>query len=210
MRDHIANILSLTNLSLGFVSMFFSIQGNFIYSAYMIIAAAAIDSIDGTVARLLKTVTIFGKELDGVSDVISFVAAPAIFSYMVFSETFAYPINYIFIFLLLVLVVSGVIRVARLNSGQITGWHGMKITFNTLIPVLYILGFFSVYIISGWILLSSVFMLSKFSLRDFARRKNKKDKILEIKSTHHQEEHKEENKEEDKEEGLVPLAMFGD
>ena len=209
MKEQIANILTLTNFSLGFISIFLSIQGLFLYAAYFIIAAVAIDAVDGTVSRLLKTSSVFGKELDNTSDFVSSALAPSVFSYLILSDKLLPPFSYIFIALLLAFVLSGLIRTARLNSGQITKWNGMMITFNVLIPFLYISNFFSLYIISGWMLLSSVFMLSKFSLRDAFRRKRPKEKTLELKSESENEE-PEKSKSEEKEEGLVPLSIFGD
>ena len=115
--------------------------------------------------------------------------------------------NYLFLILLLGFVLSGLIRTARLNSGYSTKWHGMMITFNVVIPLLYILNFFSFYLIAGWMLLSSGLMVSKFSLRD-AIRKKKKSKVFEIRAE--EKEESVERKEENKEEGLVPLPIFGD
>ena len=200
MKKHIANMLSLLNFSLGFLSIFFSIQGSFLYAAYFVVLAAAIDAIDGTVSRIMKINTPFGKQLDNTSDLVSFAIAPAVFSYLTLS--FDFPFNYIFPALLLVFVVSGLIRTARLNSGETTKWHGMMITFNVAIPLLYILNLFSVYTISGWLLISPIFMLSKFSLRDSFKRK-KKEKTVELKS-------EDAEKEEKKDKNLIPLSIFGD
>ena len=206
MKEHIANALSLTNFSLGFLSIFLSLQGHFLYAAYFMIFAVVVDSIDGSVSRILKTSSVFGKELDNISDFVSSAIAPSVFSYLIFSEKLALPMNYLFLILLLGFALSGLIKTARLNSGYSTKWHGMMITFNVVIPLLYILNFFSFYLIAGWMLLSSGLMVSKFSLRD-AIRKKKKSKVLEIRT---EKEESVERKEENKEEGLVPLSIFGD
>jgi len=206
MKEHIANALSLTNFSLGFLSIFLSLQGHFLYAAYFMIFAVVVDSIDGSVSRILKTSSVFGKELDNISDFVSSAIAPSVFSYLIFSEKLPLPMNYLFLILLLGFALSGLIRTARLNSGYSTKWHGMMITFNVVIPLLYILNFFSFYLIAGWMLLSSGLMVSKFSLRD-AIRKKKKSKVLEIRT---EKEESVERKEENKEEGLVPLSIFGD
>lgn len=211
----IIHLLSLVNLSLGFLSIFLSIQGHFLYAALFMVLAAIIDIAHLSTSKLMKSDSVFIKDLNNISSMVSFAVAPAVFSYLVLFEQLAYPLTYLFLALPLALVLSGVIRTARLNSGEITPWHGMKITFNVLIPVLYIFNIFSIFLVSGWMMLSTVFMLSKFNLRSPSRKK-KTGKTVELKSEY-SEEDKEEKKfrrrkrvKEEEETPLVPLSIFGD
>lgn len=79
MKKHIPNFLTLCNLMCGMTALFFA----FYYFAYpqyafwAIIAAAVFDFLDGMAARLLKAYSEIGKQLDSLSDMISFGAAPA-------------------------------------------------------------------------------------------------------------------------------------
>jgi CDP-diacylglycerol---serine O-phosphatidyltransferase len=76
------NILAsaLTTLSLycGIASIFAAIDGDYRTASFYIFGALVFDMFDGTVARLTKSVTEFGKNLDSLSDVVSFGVAPAV------------------------------------------------------------------------------------------------------------------------------------
>jgi CDP-diacylglycerol--serine O-phosphatidyltransferase len=65
----------------GFLSIINSFEGNFIYASILIIIAAIFDLLDGLAARITKSASEFGVELDSLSDVISFGAAPAFLIY---------------------------------------------------------------------------------------------------------------------------------
>lgn len=74
----IPNILTLCNLLCGSVAVLFALRFDDIQiSFYLIIAAAIFDFLDGFVARLLKSYSPVGKELDSLADVISFGMAPS-------------------------------------------------------------------------------------------------------------------------------------
>jgi len=205
MKEHVANVLSLTNLSLGFLSIFLSIQGYFLYAAYFILVGALLDTIDGTLARLLKVDGSFGKELDSFGDITSFGLAISIFIVLSFSNLEPY-FFYSLIGLSLIFVISGVVRLSRFNISNLKGiFEGMPITVNGfVIPILYIFGFFTIYIVSGWLILSSVLMLSKFKIgKPSLKKKKKKSKEIELKDEEPEEEEKEETP-------IVPLPIFGD
>ncbi len=78
----LASLFTTMNLYLGTVSIFASIGGEFEKAAYCILAAIIFDSLDGTVARLTKSTSEFGKELDSLCDVVSFGVAPAVLVFM--------------------------------------------------------------------------------------------------------------------------------
>ena len=69
-----------TSLSLfcGFYSITASIKEGFLYASWAIILAAAFDAVDGRIARLIHSVSSFGKQYDSLVDVISFGIAPGI------------------------------------------------------------------------------------------------------------------------------------
>ena len=52
-------------------------DGNFSYAILFLIVAAILDGLDGRVARLIKGTSDFGKELDSLTDFVSFGIAPA-------------------------------------------------------------------------------------------------------------------------------------
>lgn len=75
---HIPNGISILNLLSGAIAVVFSINGNFYLAGLFILIAGAFDFLDGLVARLLKAYTKIGKELDSLSDIVSFGFAPSI------------------------------------------------------------------------------------------------------------------------------------
>ena len=83
----IPSLFTCGNMSFGILSIFSSIQGNFILSAYFLMGALACDIIDGRIARMTKTTSDFGMQLDSLSDLISFGAAPAVMMYMLVLNT---------------------------------------------------------------------------------------------------------------------------
>ena len=69
------------NLFFGIWSIVESTRGNFSLAAWFIIGAAVLDMLDGRVARMSRTGTAFGAELDSLVDVVSFGVAPALLLY---------------------------------------------------------------------------------------------------------------------------------
>ena len=75
-RYLLPNILTLGGVCLGISSIKFSIDGNFNLAVILILLAAILDALDGRVARLIKGTSEFGKELDSLTDFVSFGIAP--------------------------------------------------------------------------------------------------------------------------------------
>ncbi|WP_342552980.1 CDP-diacylglycerol--serine O-phosphatidyltransferase [Paenibacillus sp. FSL R7-0652] len=108
----IPNLFTLGNLFLGMLAILLAINGKYSSAAIMVIVAMLLDGLDGRVARALNAQSEFGKELDSLSDMISFGAAPALIIFMVSFQdampifawiaTAAFPI-------------CGAIRLARFN-----------------------------------------------------------------------------------------------
>jgi CDP-diacylglycerol---serine O-phosphatidyltransferase len=78
----VPNILTLLALCAGMTAMRFAIGGNFVGAVFAIIVAGIFDGLDGRVARLLKSTSSFGAELDSLSDFVSFGVAPAAVLYL--------------------------------------------------------------------------------------------------------------------------------
>lgn len=104
----IPNIFTLLNLAFGCMAIVFALQTNVViiylndqfnssfniperltWAAICIIIAALIDFLDGFVARLLKATSEMGKQLDSLSDVVSFGVAPAVILYQLLKFSFA-------------------------------------------------------------------------------------------------------------------------
>ena len=82
LRTIAPNALTALALSSGLTGVRFAIAGDWQMAVVMILAASALDGVDGQVARLLRGTSRFGAELDSLSDAISFGVAPALILYL--------------------------------------------------------------------------------------------------------------------------------
>ena len=80
-RYILPNVLTLIGVCLGISSIKFAMDGNFSYAVLFLVVAAILDALDGRVARLIKGTSDFGKELDSLTDFVSFGIAPAFIIY---------------------------------------------------------------------------------------------------------------------------------
>ena len=80
-RYLLPNILTLGGVCLGISSIKFSIEGNYSLAVIFILFAAILDALDGRIARLIKGTSEFGKELDSLTDFVSFGIAPVFILY---------------------------------------------------------------------------------------------------------------------------------
>jgi CDP-diacylglycerol--serine O-phosphatidyltransferase len=78
----IPNLLTMLGLCAGLTSMRFGLEGRFGSAAVAIVLAAAIDGLDGRLARLLKATSRFGAEFDSLSDFLCFGVAPPFVLYL--------------------------------------------------------------------------------------------------------------------------------
>jgi len=77
----IPSLFTTGNLICGFFSVISTFNGHYLQAAIIIVLAHLLDGIDGYVARLTKTTSQFGIELDSLADLVSFGLAPAILVY---------------------------------------------------------------------------------------------------------------------------------
>ena len=80
-RVILPNMLTLIGVCIGLTSIRFALSGEFGFAVIAIILAAIIDGLDGRIARLIKGTSKVGKELDSLTDMISFGVAPAFIMY---------------------------------------------------------------------------------------------------------------------------------
>jgi CDP-diacylglycerol--serine O-phosphatidyltransferase len=106
-------------MSFGILSIFASHNGAFIQAAWFLIGALACDIIDGRIARMTKTTSEFGMQLDSLSDLVSFGVAPAIMMYMLVLNT----MGKIGVAIAVLFVLCSALRLARFNvlsqSGEV-------------------------------------------------------------------------------------------
>jgi CDP-diacylglycerol--serine O-phosphatidyltransferase len=105
------NILTATNLALGFYSITASIQGQWSVAAWTILGCIIIDILDGRIARWTKSSSHFGVEFDSLADLIAFGLAPAVMMYLFVLQDY----GRIGFALCLLFVLCGALRLARFN-----------------------------------------------------------------------------------------------
>jgi CDP-diacylglycerol--serine O-phosphatidyltransferase len=120
-RVILPNMLTLIGVCIGLTSIRFALDEKFEFAIIAIIFAAVIDGLDGRIARLIKGTSKVGKELDSLTDMISFGVAPAFIM-------FFWKLNTLERFgwlLCLVYVICVALRLARfnVNSNQEASWR---------------------------------------------------------------------------------------
>ena len=120
-RVILPNILTLFGVCIGLTSIKFAFDGRFELSVIAIIVAGIIDGLDGRIARLIKATSKVGKELDSLTDVISFGVAPAFIMYF-WSMSEIGRLGWL---ISLIYVVCVALRLARFNisSGGESSWR---------------------------------------------------------------------------------------
>ena len=120
-RVILPNMLTLIGVCIGLTSIRFALDGRFEFAVIAIILAALIDGLDGRIARLINATSKVGKELDSLTDMISFGVAPAFIMYF-------WKLNTLGRFgwlLCLIYVICVALRLARfnVNTGQAPSWR---------------------------------------------------------------------------------------
>ena len=170
----ISDFVSLLNMSSGFLSIICSINHNFELAAILMIIAIMFDSIDGWVARKTnRNDTLgFGKNIDSLSDAISFGAAPAVFIYTSINPT-STILQLIVILVSLLIVVCGVLRLTRYNviadHINISGFIGFPIPgISLIIATYYLSGLYDMYIALVLSIIVSILMISNIKYPKFS------------------------------------------
>ncbi|MEW6652879.1 MAG: CDP-diacylglycerol--serine O-phosphatidyltransferase [Bacteroidota bacterium] len=181
-KSFIANTVTSLNVFCGFISIIQTSEGNFQLAAIFILIAAIFDAFDGIVARLLGTSSRFGVELDSLSDVVSFGAAPAFLIY----KSFAFQFGIFGIVLSSLLLIFGALRLARFNLsvGNLntkSDFTGLPIPASAITVSLMVFSFYKNgslvypfnYLASPLIVGLAALMVSKIRYNALPRMKNK-------------------------------------
>jgi CDP-diacylglycerol---serine O-phosphatidyltransferase len=143
-RSVIPNLFTLMNLFSGFMALTRIASGDLMAAAGFIVLAAVFDVFDGAVARLTKSTSEFGGELDSLCDAVSFGVAPA---FMLYKAYFQMQGD-LGVALASLPALAGVLRLARYNV-QSAGasdkryFRGMPIPAGALVLISYVLFYHS-------------------------------------------------------------------
>ena len=133
-------MFTLANLFCGFGSIIASTEGDFERAAVLILLSGVFDALDGVIARLVRSTSEFGVELDSLCDVVSFGVAPSVMLWSVFYHDW---LNWGLLIAALP-ALMGVLRLARFNV-QLTSmedkayFRGMPIPAAAFTIVSYVL-----------------------------------------------------------------------
>ncbi|MFZ1520015.1 MAG: CDP-diacylglycerol--serine O-phosphatidyltransferase [Ignavibacteriaceae bacterium] len=138
----IPNLFTAMNMFSGFFSIISASQGNYTYAGWLIIIAAIFDTLDGFMARLTKSSSELGVELDSLSDVVSFGVAPSFLLYSTYFNQF----EVFGVIISSLPMIAGGFRLARFNV-QLVGFDksyftGLPIPSSALTIVCFILSFY--------------------------------------------------------------------
>ncbi|MEK3890648.1 CDP-diacylglycerol--serine O-phosphatidyltransferase [Bacillus sp. FSL K6-3431] len=159
-----ANFLTLVNLGLGSFAIISCINGQLHLSVVFIFIAALADRFDGMAARKLQIESDLGKQLDSMSDIVSFGVAPALLLYQGILFLFGFPGVFFTIFY----IACGAFRLARFNVSESNGYFtGLPITSaGCLLTLSYLfVPYFPSYSFIFIILTLSLMMISTFTLK---------------------------------------------
>ncbi len=124
--NYLANAITVGNLLMGFLSIIYTLRGEHSNAVLAIFIALLFDGLDGRVARFLENSTEFGRELDSLSDIVSFGVAPALLIYSISLS----GIGLLGIAAASSIVIAGAMRLARFNILK-----GLKYFIGLPIPV---------------------------------------------------------------------------
>ncbi len=179
-RSVIPNLFTAMNMFSGFLSIVSASQGRFIYAAWLIIIASIFDALDGAMARLTRSSSELGVELDSLSDVVSFGVAPSFLIY----ESYLFQFDVAGIIISSLLMLAGGFRLARFNV-QLVGFdksffRGLPIPSSAITIASFCLAFYVApngypepysNIIIPMILLLSYLMVSRIKYDSFPKLK---------------------------------------
>ena len=129
-KSLLPNVLTIFGVCLGLSSIKFALDQNYAMAIIAIGFAAILDTLDGRVARLVKGTSKVGKELDSLTDVISFGVAPGFIMYFwVLNEIGKFGWMFVLIY-----TVCCALRLARFNLTVIEEAESWKINFFQGVP----------------------------------------------------------------------------
>ena len=162
-QDFIAipDLVTIGNLICGFLSIVMSLNQDFHLAAVFMIFSLIFDCADGFVAREIGRVDEygFGKNIDSLSDVVSFGVAPAVFLYSLGHM----QAPYIDVLTIIFIVVCGVLRLTRYNviADEVEGFVGFPIPGIAIIMAsFYMTNLFNIYIAIILAIFVSLLMIS--------------------------------------------------
>lgn len=170
LKKSLPNVFTILNLFLGIVAIILVYTEEPSLAAILVIVAMLMDGLDGRVARALNAQSEFGKELDSLSDVISFGVAPAFIMYVVAFSDLNPPTAWITTALF---PICGAMRLARFNVVEAPPGYFVGLPIPAAGGLLCTLALFHQelppYILVGGSILLSLLMVSSIKYPSFKK-----------------------------------------
>lgn len=170
-KKHIPNSITLLNLFSGFCAIHFASAGNVPLAVWMMGFAILFDFCDGLAARVLHVKSELGKQLDSLSDLVSFGVAPAFILYQAFLQHGNFSLAICGTPLIPLVTCAlfpcmGAVRLGKFNLDERQGEHfrGMPIPLAAF--ALVSLCFFPDFPYSGLVYILAILLLSALMLSD--------------------------------------------
>ncbi len=141
-RAVVPSLFTVLNMFSGFLSIIHASRGEFTPALWFIVLAAGFDSLDGIMARITRSSSEFGVQIDSLSDMVSFGAAPSFLVY----QLSLHQLGGLGILISSLLMVFGGLRLARFNV-QLVGFDkdhfiGLPIPASALTVASFTLNFY--------------------------------------------------------------------
>lgn len=142
-RTVVPSFFTLMNLFCGFIAIIQVIEGKLEFAAWLIVLAGLFDLLDGFMARLANATSLFGIELDSLSDVVSFGVAPGIMIYSFAFNELSFP----GVLLSALPALCGAVRLGRFNVEAVdqetdqSSFRGLPIPAQAVMLVAFFLTF---------------------------------------------------------------------
>jgi CDP-diacylglycerol---serine O-phosphatidyltransferase len=190
----VPNALTIINLLCGTLAIVNIFEGHPLLSVYLLMVAAVADVLDGLFAKILKATSEFGKQLDSLSDLVSFGVAPAVFMYTMAkasAQSGESELVGILIYTTFFIAVFAALRLARFNidTSKSIDFRGLPVPANALFvisvwlvfqhvaPGSFIIKFYTpaffiaLTLLLSYLMISNIRMLS-FKLHNFRLKEN--------------------------------------
>ncbi|MCH2215254.1 MAG: CDP-alcohol phosphatidyltransferase family protein [Flavobacteriales bacterium] len=144
LKSQIPNLLTLSNLLCGILSLYFTSQNQPEFGAWLILFGAGFDFLDGLIARALGVDGELGRQLDSLADMVSFGAAPTFLALQfngVFTDSLQSNWKVLALFLPIILAAFSAYRLGKFNidTRQSNRFIGLPTPANALFWVSIVL-----------------------------------------------------------------------
>lgn len=163
----VPNVITCLNLLSGCMAIIAALRGNFELAFYYVIAGAVFDFLDGLAARLTKSYSAVGVQLDSLADMITFGVAPAVVMFSILETTNS---GSIYNYLMLLIAVFAALRLAKFNvdTRQHDTFIGLPTPANALFfaSIGWIFSHHGTFHVDTWVAVVMVLAMSFFMISE--------------------------------------------